>query len=257
MAITEAYRCPACEDLFEEPVALYECSRCGGEVPEDETEDRRCPECHIFMAKAADAACPGCHDPDPEQVEAWRGEDGQLYESEQAERDWIAEAPARAAKAAEGREWMRRHMEEYAAECRATNAALAPKLRRLIGLIAGRMPVLEDQVRWQLAGIERDPETSAGLVADLKFNELAAVFAAHLPEDLRTSVDRDLDYEDRIAVAGRLREPIVAAFEGTPLVDRMRDSWYLPGNGLGYPILDAIDPLLAVLEREAGERRTP
>lgn len=66
-------KCPHCEHLFEtgadevELATAYECVNCG-----TIDEERRCPDCNIFKAKAEGGLCPECseviEDPDGEEV---------------------------------------------------------------------------------------------------------------------------------------------------------------------------------------------
>lgn len=63
LVTTEAVTyCPNCEDEVDELVPLYECSRCGQRHAEEDAEGRRCPDCHIFMARVDGEFCPNCHE---------------------------------------------------------------------------------------------------------------------------------------------------------------------------------------------------
>lgn len=70
----DAFKCSECEELFvsgEEGEPVYECSRCG----QIQVEERRCEQCHIFMARMADSSCPHCEaaiEDQPETVLAVR-----------------------------------------------------------------------------------------------------------------------------------------------------------------------------------------
>lgn len=253
MATVAAYRCLSCEELFEEVGgAVYECSKCGGEFTEDDAEERRCPDCHVFMAKTADSCCPGCQEPDPEERECWRGADGKLYESAEHEAEFIAGAPERERKRVESEAFLQRYFAERGAENRTENAALAPKIRRLLGLLGGRMPQLENSLQFELRNIERHPEDKAGLIAMLYFYELAAVLAPDLADEMDVARDYlGASQEERSQAEEAVRPRLLEAFQGTPLVDRMRDSWFTAGSGIGFPITEAIGPLLAALERSA------
>lgn len=63
-------RCVECEELLHAEdcqVRAYECSRCGGTFTENDVDDRRCPDCHIFAAKVSDESCPECESSDLEE----------------------------------------------------------------------------------------------------------------------------------------------------------------------------------------------
>lgn len=71
--ILEATRvkCPSCETLIDtdenEIKKGYTCSSCG-----TTDEERRCPDCNIFKAKAEYGICPECDEPFEEDPEGLR-----------------------------------------------------------------------------------------------------------------------------------------------------------------------------------------
>lgn len=50
--------CESCEQVAEETVTVYECSTCGAT-----SEERRCENCHRFMARRDEPGCPDCLEP--------------------------------------------------------------------------------------------------------------------------------------------------------------------------------------------------
>jgi hypothetical protein len=106
----QAWRCLACDELFEQPEGpVYECGTCGNR----EVDERRCGSCNKFMAKQGDQSCPHCMDTDIEQTECFRLEDSLFNTVEEAAK-WLKEnTPAKVKKRQqESDEQMAKLMEE-------------------------------------------------------------------------------------------------------------------------------------------------
>jgi DNA-directed RNA polymerase subunit RPC12/RpoP len=57
-----AYLCPDCDDVIEEPVALYECGECGTIFSRatSANDNHQCPDCNKFASKLTAHGCPDC-----------------------------------------------------------------------------------------------------------------------------------------------------------------------------------------------------
>lgn len=123
-----AFVCEECQGSFAEPgEALFECSRCGQTL----VDERRCPDCNIFMAKVADESCPDCEAPlegDLEQVRVFETGDGMVHESMAAAEAWIADAPSRAERALEVKADLERRMDESREAARLRGEEWAPRV---------------------------------------------------------------------------------------------------------------------------------
>jgi len=79
----EGFWCSDCEQGWEsdsELLALYECGSCG-----TVSSERRCEQCHKFMARSSEMGCPECEQPVDAQAQLVRDHDGQLVRQEDYE----------------------------------------------------------------------------------------------------------------------------------------------------------------------------
>lgn len=84
---TAPHWCPACEELVH-LVAVYECNNCS-----NESEERRCEDCHKFCSRREEDGCENCM-AECEEVEVVTDHDGTLIRSI----DYVAEGPSLAAR---------------------------------------------------------------------------------------------------------------------------------------------------------------
>lgn len=260
MPFVTVFKCGSCGEHFDEPgEAVYNCSRCG----QDQVEDRRCQQCNIFMAKVADQSCPDCEDgEDIAEVEAWQSEDGQFFESEAEERQYIADAPKREAQRikseASTKALMERMRQEKIARCK----ALEPRLTVFIPL-SKAAPKLHRTATETLADIHRDPERAAVYTPYIYLSELAALLIPDYP-NLEALIERATDYgnvdvNERLEIEKGIRDAVIAELPQneatTELMERInRGHDFSLGTGLGCEMEQMLDLLLdPLLKRAIGE----
>lgn len=247
--IIEAYRCVDCDTLTEQPEGpLWECSRCSGrQVGEDEN---RCADCHIFMAKEADLCCPYCESSELEEVSAWRGASGELFASEQAEKDWQAQAPEREATSAKSRASLDAYLAEMSKAAGERNARLLPRLRTLLALLGEHCPRLRSSIQYNIDDIERDPEAGGTVTAMLYFEELASMLAPDLSAELALARDYSMEWAERDRAEATIRDRIRSALPPV-LTGRMVGSMFSAGSGIGFDMVTVTEALIPVLEQAA------
>ncbi len=134
-ATIEAYRCPSCDETYDQPGdAVYECSRCGS----TQVDERRCSDCNIFMAKVADQSCPSCEEPieeEPEMLTLWVANDGTSHESDVEAAAWEAGADDRAAAKVKADAETAAQMEAYRVEREQERAVIIEAWGRLRPLL--------------------------------------------------------------------------------------------------------------------------
>ena len=256
MSTVTAYRCPDCDELRREEdlVRAFECSRCGGQLSEDEAEGRRCPDCNIFMAKIADQCCAECFaDLSGQDEDAWEGDDGELYESEEAEQEFIAGAAERERKREEGRRRSERILAEIDAASRARNAVLLPQLRRLYELLAGsgHAADLRNTVVFAIKELERRPESGGDYTPAIKASVMARLLAPELSREADLADDVMADYDVRQAALRAIADRVIPllASSGSDLASRL-ETWHTRGGSpcIGLSVLAPV--LVAALEEK-------
>lgn len=236
----EAYRCGACETIFEEPEGpVYECSRCNG----TQIDERRCPECHIFMAKVADSSCPACEDGEAiTEVEAFSSADGDLHLSAEEAAAWDADAPERAAEQVRHKEKMDAYLDSWSEERRAVCAALLPRMRLLLAALPeGAVPELHQTVALTVESMERDPTGFSIYTMMVGLDDLGRLL---LPGDetealIATGRDYGLSYDDREIASGRMLErlrPLLVP----EVLERFDDHFSGFGTRHGFDVADVL-----------------
>ncbi len=240
MTAIDAYRCGACEELFEDPGGpLYECSRCSGR----EVEERRCPACNIFMAKVADESCPSCEDGDDiTPVAAWEAEDGSLHLSEAEAAAWDAGAGERAEAKERHRASMDAYFERLHAENRAKSARLLPALRRLADVFAPE-PSMLGPVAHTIEALESDPESCTTYLVPVSVAGLARILLPgdETEADIAVGKDYSIPWERHQEATARLKarlDPLVTDPELRRRV--IDDSFMTLGSAAGIAVEDLL-----------------
>lgn len=237
MSVTSslAYRCPECDVAFTEPgERVYECSRCGG----TQVEERRCEQCHIFMAKVADESCPECEAPagDLELITIWESEDGMVHESEQDALAWEADAPAREQRAVERAVRDAADREARLEEARLRGLEWAPRIARvhdrLLEMVGGYGPgtvatryMLHalDSLEW--IGGQHQRGELGGFTVSVSLGLLARLLvpSPDLEVMLARGDDYSLGWEERKrlrdVIASQVSERLAMMEHGAPLSD--------------------------------------
>ena len=265
MSTVTVYRCPGCDERVrtEDAVRTYECSRCGQQGSEDDFENRRCPDCNIFVGKLADKGCPGCYeDLDGTEEEAWEGADGELYDSEEAEVAWIAGAAEREEKCRQAETDNQRILAEIHARNRARNEAILPQLRRLYELLAhgGHAADLRNTVVFAIQEYERDPDLGGEYTPVVHADVMARLLAPELGREADLCRNVDASYEERQEAVRAIAAAVIPrlASSGSKLAERL-EGWVRHGGSpcvelsiLAPALVDALEErLTAPLEEQS------
>lgn len=261
MSEIEGRICPECEDFIEEPgPAKYNCSRCGS----SQVEERRCNDCHVFMAKEADETCPECE----EEIEfdslpvvtRWRTENG-TFENEAEELQWIADAPKRAAEAERRRKEEEKRSAQRHREVVKKAKRQLPALRRLLQVVPEDIaPQIHRQISHQIEEYERGLEQERWHLSEylvtIMFEELTRLVLAgdpHVDDDINYITDyvrghdnpevREMQHRKSLVY----RYLVLSRFEAHPeFSERFRHSTM--GSGCSIELDLTLDALLGVLD---------
>ena len=239
--IVDALRCGDCESLFSSHEAgepVYECSRCG----ETQVEDNRCQHCYVWMRKVWERSCGDCEGGDLTECEAWEGEDGQLFESEEAEREWIADAPNRERRRQEHEAYMKKMDAEFQAEREANQARVRPKVEHALEILpAGRCEGIRRTMRHalEIEGGRSVPNYSVPVYGE----DMAAILGMEYPKFEVEGGDAFSPYRrGHEWVREELIPEALRAFRGPTIEESVDFLSY--GGGPLIPIEDFCDALI-------------
>lgn len=212
------------------------------------------------MSKLYKASCPDCGGGEVElECAAWRGADGTLYASEEAEALWVAGAPERAAVKRLADEQTAAILSEYAQKNRAESAAGLPLASRLLDAArALGMHRLCEALLRQVEEWERDPEIGGEWAMPLVFVEamravLGSAAAARLDAldaFYHYSATRE-SYDQRYALAQSLIADFTNAVGAVTWIDRL--DHLTPGGSISLSFRQVVE-LLPLLESLSATR---
>lgn len=238
----DAFLCGDCDAIFDEPVGpVYECSRCGA----TQIEENRCSQCHIFMGKVADEACPDCESAEPNlsAVVAYEAADGSRHLTAAEADAWDADAPKRAERAAEAKAEMDAMFEQRRKEARARAERLLPALYRLAEVLTPGAPDMLDTVTYTIDALVRDPEFGMIYTPSVRVAELARVLVPGDETEAAIAVGEDYErpYEERNAVCVELKARVLPLITNDELRERVADPFVTFGAGLGVDVEVLLD----------------